>query len=315
MPHDFFVSVRRVRNGRYVNQVGPRTQFLKVPAAATEPEPDHKIGLRDWITEVESAAAPDGEGGRGDILCFIHGFNVSPAANLARHRDIRNGLAAQGFRGALVSFNWPSAGTPLAYLPDRHMVQLSAYRLVQDLLRQLARRQRPDCEIDVHVLAHSMGAYLVRQAFYDGERTELPSQSWMISQMILVGADVSARSLSREDPRSTALYRHVNRLTNYATPQDSVLSKSNAKRVGVSRRAGRIGLPDDHPETAANIDCRDHFAETYLAHAGLTTGHNWYFNDMLFYRDLFLTIEGDLDRHSFPTRKPLAAGGLSLHPG
>ncbi len=312
MSHDFLVSVRAVRSGRFTNRVGPRTLFLKVPSTATEPEPAHKIRLRDWIAEVEAAAAPDGPGCRGDILCFIHGFNTTPQENLERHRVIRQGLAAQGFRGALVSFNWPSAGVPLAYLPDRVVIDQSANRLVQEMLRELARRQRTDCQIDIHVLAHSMGAYLVRQAFYQGERTDLPSQGWLISQLILVSADVSARSLSRTDPRSASLYRHVIRLTNYATPQDEVLSISTVKRLGMSQRAGRVGLPGDHPDLAVNIDCGDHFAATYLSGGRPGRGHNWYFEDALFYRDLFLTIEGALDRNRFPTRRPVAGGGLSL---
>ena len=60
----------------------------------------------------------------------------------------------------------------------------------------------PACKIDMHVLAHSMVAYVVREAFDDVDDTaDIAQKSWSVSQVMLVGADVSVASLSAGNPK------------------------------------------------------------------------------------------------------------------
>ena len=62
--------------------------------------------------------------------------------------------------------------------------------------------QEPACKIDMHVLVHSMGAYVVREAFDDVDDTaDIAQKSWSVSQVMLVGADVSVASLSAGNPK------------------------------------------------------------------------------------------------------------------
>jgi esterase/lipase superfamily enzyme len=247
---------------------------------------------------------------------YVHGYNNSQTTMLSRHRKIRKGLEAHGFGGVVVSFDWPSADNALNYLEDRTDAKKTALRLVDEGIASFAALQRPDCRINVHLLAHSMGCYVVREAFDDADdRPAVAARSWSVSQVMLVGADVSAASLADGNPKSSSLYRHCVRLTNYFNPFDNVLSLSNIKRIGVSPRAGRIGLPDRRPEKAVNIYCGDYFdRHKDMLGDHPNVAHSWYFDDAHFLQDVFLTVQGVMDRHEFPTREPHSQGNLALKP-
>jgi esterase/lipase superfamily enzyme len=84
-------------------------------------------------------------------------------------RKLRVALRGQGFRGTVIGFDWPSAGQALNYLEDRKDAKATALALVDEGIATFAALQRQDCPIHVHVLAHSMGCYVVREAFDDAD--------------------------------------------------------------------------------------------------------------------------------------------------
>lgn len=309
---DYVFTVRRVRRGQFSDEPGS-TYFLKVPETASDISPDQRVGgagtgMPDkWAREVMAAAKSDtDENGQpiGDIVIYVHGFNTPTSTMLRRHRLIREGLTREGFQGVVVSFDWPSASSALNYLEDRSDAKQTARLLVDAGIAAFAARQTPDCKINLHLLAHSMGAYVVREAFDDADdRPAVAGHSWSASQVLFLSADVSATSMSDSDPRSNSLYRHSVRLTNYSNPFDSALSLSNVKRIGVSPRVGRVGLPDGHPAQAVEVDTGAYYAanEDRFAHLD-NPSHTWYFFDQTFFRDAFLTIQGDVDRNRIATR-------------
>jgi hypothetical protein len=101
------------------------------------------------------------------------------------------------------------------------------------------------------------------------------------------------------------MFKRIMRLTNYQNPFDHVLATSNAKRLGASPRAGRIGLPDEPHPKSTNVDCGEYFAtldpkkQTFFG----TFAHSWHIGDRVFARDLALTLEGRIHRDAIPTRK------------
>ncbi|HET6473010.1 MAG TPA: alpha/beta hydrolase [Pseudomonadales bacterium] len=320
---DYVMSVRAVKQGAFVADVGS-TRFLRVPVTAAVPSPDQASGPASrWYAEVQAAGAWKNDNGedRGDILILIHGFNNSEADVLDRHRRIKKGLAALNFKGVVVSFDWPSDNNALAYLPDRHRAKETALQLVTDGVRYLSATQRPDCPINVHLLGHSTGAYVIREAFDDADDTQLKNSAWTVSQMMLIAGDISSASLSADDSGAKSMYNHCVRLTNYSNSHDDVLDLSNVKRVGLAPRVGRRGLPSDAPAKAVNVDCSEYYA---LLDADTTvertdqpdrrTGapsHSWFFGNATFTRDLFNTIIG-VDRQSSPTRVIGSDGLLHL---
>jgi esterase/lipase superfamily enzyme len=310
---EYLITARKLKRGNFSAEPGP-TRFLK-SADDEVPEPSHAIRRKLWIEEVMALALThqDPRTGEdcGDVLVFVHGYNTSPADVIERHRTLRRDLADIGFDGAVVSFDWPSDDRAINYLEDRSDAKITALTLVDDCISLLAAAQFRDCKINLHVAAHSMGAYLVREAFDDADdRPAIAQSNWTVSQLCLIGADISAGSMSASDSRSRSLYRHCTRLTNYQNPYDAALKLSNVKRAGVAPRAGRRGLPDERPEKAVNVNCGDHYKAQYEGDSG--NGHSWYFGDEVFLADLAQTLAGDVDSRVVGARRSDSSGELHL---
>ena len=309
---DFVFCARNIRNGAFGTDPGP-TRFLAVPETSTSHSPAHTVTRRTWfdavLAEAKSGVNPATGHDTGDILIYVHGFNTDLRTMLARHRLIRKGLDHLGYRGAVVSFDWPCADSALNYLEDRTDAKTTAMRLVTDAIAPFSRFIDQGCEINVHLLAHSMGCYVVREAFDDADdRPAVAATSWTISQVMFCAADVSSDSMGTV-AKSSSLYRHCVRLTNYSNPYESVLTISNVKRVGVSPRAGRIGLPPGAPPKAVNVNCGTHYDQHREDFAGVPNAdHAWYFHDATFLEDVYLTLKGEIDREFFPTRIATPAG-------
>lgn len=316
---EYVITVRNAvaRQNEFGDDIGP-AQFLEVPDGAPM-EPSQAIGRADWVRKVIQLTDPrkDASGAtRGDLLVFVHGYDNTPANVLARHRVLKSDLPQHGYKGGLVSFDWPSGDIALAYLPDREKAKLTAFRLVSDCIELFASLQgRPECETNVHVLAHSTGAYVVREAFDDADdRRNIASVNWTASQIVLIAGDVSADSLSSGNPASESLYRHCLRLTNYSNPFDEVLQIANVKRVGLAPRVGRVGLPADIPAKAVNVECGKYYRQM-TPRAQQIIGypsHSWFIGDPVFTKDLARTLNGDLDRSAIPTRTMLPNGRFEL---
>ena len=320
--NDYLMSVRAVRSGEFVADVGP-TKFLIVPPGQS-PSPTNAITASAWYKAVRADAVWTNSNGeaRGDILFVIHGYNMSENEVIQRHRRIRDDLIDLGFRGVVVSFDWPSDDKALAYLPDRHRAKSTAFRLVSDGISYLSDQQTPSCTINVHVLGHSTGAYVIREAFDDADDTGLPNSGWGVSQVIFAAGDVSSGSMSADNSSAESIYRHCIRLTNYFNKHDEALDLSNAKRIGTAPRVGRIGLPDDAPQRAVNVDCTAYYeeltqdnspiAETDQPHGFVgMKSHSWYFGNRMFTNDLFAVLIGT-DRTVIPTRDIGADGKIIL---
>jgi hypothetical protein len=322
---DYVMSVRDVQDNKFVDAIG-QTRFLVIPDGVN-PDPNPASGqLRssgDWYDAVVGAGKWLNEQGkaRGDILFVVHGFNNSEDDVMQRHRLVRDGLLALGFKGVVVSFDWPSDDSVLAYLADRHHAKLTALQLMTDGVSELAARQKPGCPINIHILGHSTGAYVIREAFDDADDAQLSQSSWLVSQILFAAGDVSAGSMSDGDAGAESIYRHSLRVTNYSNRHDAVLDISNVKRLGVAARVGRVGLPDDAPATAVNVDCTEYYAEFASdPNVQATDGpakvagvecHSWYFGNAIFTKDLFDTIIGIEDTPR-TTRVPGADGKLHL---
>ena len=144
-------------------QMSGVSSFLVVPDGV-DPLPAHAITATNWYTAVRQAALWENATGeeRGDILFIVHGYNMSEAEVMQRHRRLEADLRKEGFRGVVVSFDWPSDNKALSYLPDRHRAKLTAFQLVSDGIAYLSAKQTPDCTTNIHILGHSTGAYVVR---------------------------------------------------------------------------------------------------------------------------------------------------------
>lgn len=321
----YVICTRSTVAGKFGNEPGS-IRYLRVPKGQT-PTPAHEVpNVRIWLKELRKQSAwgvdarvPSRK--RGDILVFVHGYNTSPKDVMSRHDQLEDDLKAIGYKGSVVSFDWPSASMALNYLEDRHDAKTTAMQLVTGGIAVLSKEQTPDCSINIHLLGHSTGAYVVREAFDDADDSRLDNSGWAVSQAVFIGGDVSAGSMSADRDSTASLYRHVTRLTNYSSKYDAVLKLSNTKRLGTAPRVGRNGLPDDAPLHAVNVDCTRYFeklrsdpafkAQEQVGEHG-SFEHSWYIGNRTFTADLFEVLKGDLDREVIPTRITVPGGGFEL---
>lgn len=312
---DYFFTVRGRSGNGYSDRLGPARYLAADPNVGALTR-EAEIPRTQWFKDVEAEAGTT-ETENGHIVFFVHGFNTDQWDMLERHRKIRAGLEAHGYRGCVVSFDWPSNGSVLGYSADRRDARLAADKLFTDGIALVSRAQRADCKVNIHVLAHSMGCFLLREAFdYADDSHATAQKSWTVSQIALVAADVSQKSMKPDNPKTSSLLRHCTRLTNYYSGFDQILSVSEVKRIGVSRRLGRVGLPDAHSDKAVNLACGPHYKKRPGEYPmdDMPLSHRWYFDSMPFYQDLMHTFTGNLDRHVIPTRAPTTTGGLALRP-
>lgn len=325
MPDQFVMCARAVEDGDFIAEPGP-TLFLLVPEGEW-PSPRHAAKKPEqWFKKLRIAAtwgkdARDGALDRGDLLVFVHGYNNDQKIVMDRHAQLKRDLTSVGYKGEVLSFDWPSDDKAINYLEDRHDAKKTAMQLVSDGVKVLSEQQTPDCTINIHLLGQSTGAYVIREAFDDADDARLANNSWMVSQIVFIGGDISSSSMSQGDSSTDSLYRHCTRITNYSNLYDSVLKLSNTKRLGVAPRVGRVGLPDDHSSKAVNVDCTEYFGllssseEVKKADQSVVLGsfdHSWHIGNIVFARDLFETIRGDLDRSVIPSRSADSNGRLTL---
>jgi esterase/lipase superfamily enzyme len=301
---DYIICTRGIRNGEFTNEPGKAT-YLQVPDKAKKMLPEHKTGVADFLRSIINSQ-------NEDIAIYVHGYNMTNEETLFRHRVLKNGLAKQGFTGDLLTFAWPSGKNPILYLEDRHDAKNVAMELVNSGIKLLARQQGKNCTINVHLIAHSTGAFIVNEAFDDSETTQETAEiNWSVAQILFVGADVSSDSMSSE--RAQSIYRHCNRLTNYWSPYDSALAISNVKRVGAKNRVGRIGLPENVPGKAVDVDCGPYY-EKNKNKLKVTEGHHshsWHFYSDVWLKDAYETMMLNIDRNVISTRE-ISEGELRL---
>jgi pimeloyl-ACP methyl ester carboxylesterase len=303
----YTISAREVKKGEFKAEPGT-IRYLKSPQKDI-PQPAHEIPAKKWMEEVRDIADGKADGKvseGGDVLIFVHGYNNDAKVIRDRQLQLAKDLSAEQWSGIVISFDWPSANSTLNYLEDRKDAARVAQELVNGGIRPLAATQLTGCQTNIHLVGHSTGAYVIMEAFAQSEKDgSLFKEDWRIAQAAFIGGDVGSGSLAVDSEWAGPMYKRIMRLTNYQNPFDHVLATSNAKRLGTSPRAGRIGLPDNAHPKSTNVDCGAYFStldpkkQTFFG----TFAHSWHIGDRVFARDLAMTLEGRIDRHAIPTRK------------
>ena len=324
MPDTFVISCREVKKGKFKPEPGP-IRYLRVPASADNIRPTHESrSTRTWRNGLIARSRKELDplsGSDGDILIFVHGYNNSTDVVLWRTRQLQSTMKAAGWSGTVVAFDWPSDNSTLNYLEDRGDAAKVAIHLARESITLLADAQFPEdgsepCKLNVHLLGHSTGAYVIMEAFASADKEgDLFKTPWRIGQVAFIGGDVASNSLAEDSDWAKPMYHRIMRLTNYSSGFDRALAISNAKRLGTAARAGRVGLPAKTPQKAVNVDCSDYFL-TKNPEASEFRGsftHSWHIGDPVFTLDLAMTLEGGIDRKVVPTRKSTPQG-LTLIP-
>jgi hypothetical protein len=141
---DYLITTRAIRGGSFSSEPGP-TRFLKVPNKKNL-DPSHEINRTNFITDVVGTpAAQKFE----DIVVFVHGYNVTQSDLIKRHRSIRAGLVKAGYKGQVLSFDWPAKSNAANYLEDRSDARRVALQLVDDCITAFAALVKKGCTINL----------------------------------------------------------------------------------------------------------------------------------------------------------------------
>ncbi len=295
MPHVFTRRTFFAAQNRFTNNAATLTRYLNVPDGTT-PDGGHIIDRDQWLSQVNARA------NGGDILVFIHGFNTDQSEMLVRLKKIETNLAAQGFHGVVVAFDWPSNGSILGYGSDRADAKKVAPHMVVDGLGPLLNLSSGQ---KLHVLCHSMGAYLTLRGFAGvGDSGGPGTVPWGVDEVLFVSGDCDQDWFEQGAWGGLVLDHRAKRFTNYYSTLDQVLDLSGSIIHG-QPRAGHDGLPPAVPAKFNDVYCgQQYINKVPNADKGLIRSHTWFFDDVGFYRDIALTLGGQ-SPSTLPTRSPV----------
>jgi esterase/lipase superfamily enzyme len=178
-------------------------------------------------------------GSNRDVLLYVHGFNTSyDEARFRLAQIVDDGR----FGGVAVLYTWPAAGS----LFDYGVAKESA-TIARDPLSKLLHRLSEVPDVGrVHILAHSMGAWLAMEALRENAISGSPDLNGRLGDVMLAAPDIDLKvfrqQLARLDPS------HV-----------FVLGASNDRALSLSRTlAGdrqRLGALDpNNPRDRAALE-------------------------------------------------------------
>lgn len=178
-------------------------------------------------------------GNSRDVLLYVHGFNTSLDESRFRLAQI---VADGGFSGVPVLFTWNSRGGLFNYESDKEAATVSRDALEKVVL---ALAKTPGVG-RVHVLAHSMGAWLTMETMRDVAIAGHPDLDGHLGEVMLANPDIDLnvfrQQVARLDPH------HV---TIFVANNDRALSLSS--RIAGARP--RLGAMDpEKPEDKAALD-------------------------------------------------------------
>jgi esterase/lipase superfamily enzyme len=138
-----------------------------------------------------------------DILLYVHGFNTS--LDEARFRVAQ--IVADGrFSGVPVLFTWNSRGGLFAYESDKESATVARDAL-EKLIVELSRTPGVG---RVHILAHSMGAWLTMEGLRDISISGHPDLDGKLGEVMLAAPDIDLnvfrQQMSRLDPKHVSIF-------------------------------------------------------------------------------------------------------------
>ena len=244
---------------QYVLTVAPERIVLDTALTRTDTKKS-RLGSLAVFDEIRRKMAKH----RRDTVVFVHGYNVTFGEALTAaarvKRNLRPHMEGRGVN--VVLFSWPSDGsmTPLlAYANDRQDAAASGPALARGFLKvsEFLRGATPEeeCEQSLHLIAHSMGNYVLRHAVREIVRQSAGRPPRMFDQVFLMAADEDDDAFEHGH-KLASLPRLAKRVNVYFNNEDLGLTISD-KTKGHPDRLGADGprLPRSVPGKVTLVDC------------------------------------------------------------
>lgn len=262
--------------GYWTAEAGPLADFSNWKQVSAGEFKDALVGAADQFPETTHANHEH----QSQVTFFVHGYNNSWQDAARRYEQLCADLfAGEQSLGLCISYDWPSKGSIIDYLPDREHARECARDLTEILCelydwlitKQAAAAKNPAlaCKAKVSLIAHSMGNYLLQKALAQAwTRKNQPLLVSLVNQLIMVAADVDndlfePNSADGQDGQAVANLTY--RISALYSGRDAVLGASAGLKHFGARRLGRSGLavcPPTGKDNVWQVDCSSFFPES-----------------------------------------------------
>ncbi len=274
----FIVSLRNDPNHDGVpgDSFGSNPTYVLKVVPNSDPNDKFTYSLNDSVDSAIWAKQLAGATANGPLLVFIHGFdNLAPKV-VTRYIAVQSGMANAGGNVTVVCFDWPTRGSN-DYKGDQ-MNAICSGRLLMNSFLPLLKQAGIDFA-NIHILTHSMGGYVVQNAF------DSTNSGPQIGHVLMAEADVQevAFNIALATPPTSALkcfMSWASHLTVYWSSDDKALeiAKIFNKFVGPcgaqpptiapdATRLGAVGLStltlQAHPAGLSNVGYVAYYEATY----------------------------------------------------
>lgn len=209
------------------------------------------------------------QGQKKDVLCLLHGYASDFDTAMERGAELKDKYGDG--KVEVFVFSWPADGSMVpwrAYYSDRNDAKASATAIARSFLKlrdfvldlgeqQQRGEERLFCDQKIHLVAHSMGNYALRNAV-KGIRAELGDEPpRILDNVFLMAADEDDDTFEHDHkmrllPRLAASV-HVYHARNDRALVISDLTKGNPDRLGADGPRLREGIP----RKVVLIDCQN----------------------------------------------------------
>lgn len=295
-------------NGVPTGDKGPLRYFVADNGPLDDLKSWKELAVADFQAQLTAAAdqfplLPHAENeNQRHVTFLIHGYNNGwqDAAHL--YQTVCNSLySGPNSLGICISFDWPSLGSVLGYLPDRAHAEACAgdlaiiFTMLYDwLLQKQQSASTNPCKAKISVIAHSMGNYVTQKALATAwTRKNQPLLASLINQLVMIAADVDNdlfEPAASDGSDGNAVANLTYRVTSLFSGRDAVLGVSAGLKHFGARRLGRSGLAVRPPTGKDNVwdnDCSSFFPDS----VGGMAIHGAYFNTQA-----VMTLVGDILR-------------------
>jgi esterase/lipase superfamily enzyme len=234
--------------------------------------------------------------GCSDTLIFIHGFNVSFIDALKAGGALASEITINGRPINVVVFSWPSDGKAIpfmSYYSDREDARTCGAALARTYLKlydfMTSLKPTEYCDRSLHLLAHSMGNYVLRNGLQALRAKDPTKIARLFSEIVLAAPDEDDDAFDTDD-KLRLLPGLGRRVTVYYNQRDKALLISD-KTKGNPDRLGSDGprMLDLLPKKVFVVDC------TRVAREGdAMIEHSYFLNCPPVASDLQATLQGAL---------------------
>ena len=315
-PSDFRVGTAMVEIRRGDPVDGERlNDTIHYQSAQIEPQRRNQNGrfalrgskrlFRDMAENLLPSANNQNEGIRRSVLVFIPGFNNSFEESIEGGAALANLYSSHDHHLIPFVFSWPSDGEfgTNYYRSDRKDSEASGdagARVLERFLRYVNMiGSAEQCSLSAFLVAHSMGAYVLRFSLQELVRRNSPLAPFF-NTTLLIAADVDYDALEKSE-KLLPIGRLTREVVVYANKNDKALTKATDLNDRIERM-GLVGLaPRAHellPIPLSTVLC--HKADNFSNRNN--SGHHYYRHSVVGVKDIKAVLN-QIDPDEIPDRE------------